>query len=63
LGAAIAASVAVGNHSSYEDAIKAMVRFSRIQEPDKAQKAVYRAKYQRYKTILGALEPIWKDIG
>jgi L-xylulokinase len=63
LGAAIAASVAVGSHSSYEDAIKAMVRFSRIQKPDEGREAVYRDKYERYKTILGALEPIWKEIG
>ncbi|MHC4132128.1 MAG: FGGY-family carbohydrate kinase [Planctomycetota bacterium] len=63
LGAAIAASVAVKSHRSYEDAIKAMVRFSRIQEPDKGQEAVYRDKYKRYKTVLGALEPIWKEIG
>jgi L-xylulokinase len=63
LGAAIAASVAVGSHKSYEDAIRAMVRFSRVQEPDKGRKEVYRDKYERYKTILGALEPIWKEIG
>ncbi|MHC4843497.1 MAG: FGGY-family carbohydrate kinase [Planctomycetota bacterium] len=62
LGAAIAASVAVGSYSSYEDAIKAMVKFSRIQQPDKSKKDIYQAKYERYKKILAALEPIWSDI-
>ncbi|MHC4757554.1 MAG: FGGY-family carbohydrate kinase [Planctomycetota bacterium] len=62
LGAAIAASVAVGNHPGYEEAIKAMVRFSRIQEPDAGKKDLYKSKYGRYKKILSTLEPIWKDI-
>jgi len=62
LGAAIAAGVAVECYPSYEDAIKAMVRFSRIQEPDRGKKEVYQAKYGRYKAILAVLEPIWKAI-
>jgi L-xylulokinase len=62
LGAAIAASVAAGCYPCYEDAIRAMVRFSRIQEPDISQEEVYKAKYERYKKILSALEPIWKEI-
>ncbi|MHC4457231.1 MAG: FGGY-family carbohydrate kinase [Planctomycetota bacterium] len=61
LGAAIAAAVAVGCYENYQEAIKAMVRFSRIQKPDPARKDIYATKYQRYKKVLAALDPIWKD--
>ena len=63
LGAAIAAAVAVGCHRDYAEAVGAMVRFSRIQEPDPAQKAVYEAKYERYRNVVAALDPIWKRFG
>lgn len=62
LGAAIAASVAVGCYRSYEEAIEAMVRFCRLQQPDPARKSVYATKYERYKKVLAALDPIWKDL-
>lgn len=61
LGAAIAAAVAVGCYENYQEAIKAMVRFSRVQKPEPAQKDIYSTKYQRYKKVLAALDPIWKD--
>jgi L-xylulokinase len=62
LGAAIAAGVAVGCHASYEDAIDAMVSFARLQEPDLALKDVYETKYEHYRTVLAALDPIWGDL-
>lgn len=62
LGAAIAASVAAGCHAGYEEAIEAMVRFCRLQQPDTTQKDVYATKYERYKKVLAALDPIWKDL-
>jgi len=62
LGAAIAASVAAGCHDSYEQAVKAMVKTARIQQPNLAMKAHYAAKYKRYKQVIAALEPIWQGL-
>ncbi len=62
LGAAIAASVAVGCYDSYEDAINQMVSFSKPQEPDSQRKALYAAKYHRYKKALSALDPFWEEL-
>jgi L-xylulokinase len=62
LGAAIAAGVAAGCFAGYEEAIKAMVSFSRLQKPDLTQKDIYAAKYERYKKVLAALDPVWKDL-
>jgi len=62
LGAAIAAGVAAGCYRSYGEAIEAMVRFCRLQQPDPTRKNVYATKYERYKKVLAALDPIWKDL-
>jgi L-xylulokinase len=62
LGAAIAASVAAGCHPGYKEAIAAMVRFSRRQEPDPARKGLYAAKYERYRKVIAALDPIWTQL-
>jgi len=62
LGAAIAASVASGSHAKYADAVKAMVKTARVQQPNPAMKDVYAQKYERYKKVLAAMEPVWKDI-
>lgn len=62
LGAAIAAGVACGCFNGYNEAIEKMVSFSRLQEPNTAMKSVYEEKYERYKKVISALDPIWKDI-
>ena len=62
LGAAIAASVACGCHPSYQEAIAAMVRFSRRQQPNPARRDIYEAKYQRYGKLVDALDPFWPDL-
>jgi L-xylulokinase len=62
LGAAIAAGVACGCFDGYNEAIEKMVSFSRLQEPNPAMKSVYEEKYDRYKKVIAALDPIWKDI-
>jgi L-xylulokinase len=59
LGAAIAAGVAVGCYSSYEEAVGAMTSIARRQEPDPAQKEIFAEKYERYKKVIAALDPIW----
>ncbi len=62
LGAAIAGSVAVGCHAGYDEAVEAMVHFSGRQDPDPETKDVYAAKYRRYKKVIAALDPIWKEL-
>jgi len=62
LGAAICAAVAAGWYDSFPAAMKAMVRFSRRQEPNKALAEVYQAKRTRYNQILQALGPVWADL-
>ena len=62
LGAAIAAGVAVKCFGSYEEACGKMVRFSRTQKPDPAQKDYYNQKFERYMKILAGMDPVWKEI-
>ncbi len=62
LGAAIAAAVAAGCYPGYQEAVEAMVRFARTQEPDPSTKDLYDAKYARYRKVIAALDPVWKDL-
>ena len=62
LGAAICAAVAVGQYESYQAACDAMVRFSRVFEPDRDRADLYRTKYARYKRLLEAMAPAWRDL-
>jgi L-xylulokinase len=59
LGAAIAAAVACGCYAGYPQAVAAMTRVARRQEPDPAMKDLYAAKYARYLEVLQALENVW----
>jgi len=63
LGAAICAAVAVGRYTSYEDAVGAMVKMSRLQNPNPALAEVYARKYECYQHVISALAPVWKDLG
>ena len=62
LGAAICASVAAGCHADYYQAVEAMVKLSRVQQPNPARGDVYAAKYERYQKVLAALGPAWKEL-
>jgi L-xylulokinase len=59
LGAAIGAAVAVGCHTSYEAACRAMVRFSRTCAPNRGLAGLYAEKYARYKMALDTMAPVW----
>ena len=61
-GAAICAAVAVGAYPDYPSACSAMVRIVRTFAPDPQQAAAYRAKYDRYRRLLAALQPAWQDL-
>jgi len=60
LGAALAAAVACGVHGSYEQAVAAMTRVARRQEPDSALAEVYAARYRKYRAAVAALGPFFK---
>jgi L-xylulokinase len=59
LGAAVAAAVAVGVYPGYAEAVAAMTRIARRQDPDPAKKDVYEEKYARYGKVIDALAPLW----
>ena len=62
LGSAIAAGVASGCFKDYNEAIEKMVSFSKKIEPNPDMKDLYEEKYARYKKVIKALDPIWKEI-
>ena len=63
LGAAIAGGVASGCFDDYGQAIDSMVNFSTRIEPNPDMKELYEEKYGRYKKVIEALDPVWKDLG
>jgi L-xylulokinase len=62
LGAAICAAVAVGCYGSYQEAVGAMVRLSKTQQPDTTRADLYAAKRGQYQKVLAALGPVWKEL-
>ena len=62
LGAAIAAGVAAGAFADYEQAVDAMVHFSRIIQPDSNRTDLYKTKCKRYNTVIETLDPVWKQL-
>lgn len=61
LGAALAAAVAAGVHADLPTAVAAMTRLARRHEPDPARVDFYRAKYGKYRQVVEALDPVWRD--
>lgn len=59
LGAAIAAGVAAGCFADYDQAVQAMVHFSRLVEPNPDRAELYQAKYERYRKVIETLDPVW----
>jgi len=59
LGAAIAAGVACGMYDGYPEAVAAMTRIARRQDPDPALKDVYAEKYEKYHKMVSILAPAW----
>jgi L-xylulokinase len=55
LGAAIAAGVACGTFSSYEEAVRAMSSIARRQDPDPGRAGIYAEKYGRYQELIAKL--------
>ncbi len=63
LGAAIVTSVGLRIHSSFDAAIKTMVKYERGFEPNPTNVPIYRSLYNRvYRKMYDALEPLYKEI-
>ena len=62
LGAAILGAVASGCYGSFAEAVGAMVKFTRTQEPDPSKKDLYDAKYARHNRVIAALDGVWADL-
>lgn len=58
LGAAIGAAVGAGEYENFESATDAMVRISRVVEPDKAKAQIYSEKYETFFRYIEALKNI-----
>jgi len=61
LGAALAASVASGIHSSFSEAVKSMVKMGRTVVPDPDRASVYLEKYNRYSKVSMELLKTFKE--
>jgi len=59
MGAALLASVAVGDFATIQDAASAMPRTVRTIDPDPDRVATYERSYQRYRILFEALSPLY----
>ena len=59
MGAALCAGVGVGIFGSFPEAVRQMVRVSRMVEPRPGLREVYRQKYGRYVAAIEALRGAW----
>jgi L-xylulokinase len=61
LGAAIAASIAAGCYTTYDQAVSNMVQIARRKDPDRTRAGLYQEKYQRYQQAAQAMQPLWSQ--
>ena len=60
LGAAMAAAVAAGEFTDYNQAAKAMVHIRGRVEPNMEKTGIYQKKYQKYTAVRKALDGVWQ---
>lgn len=58
LGAAIGAAVGAGEYDNFVDATDAMVRVTKIVEPDKSKAEIYSEKYRKFRKYLEAMKSV-----
>ncbi len=61
LGCAMAAAVAAGVYKNYEEAAAHMVCVNAPVMPDMEKHKIYMEKYEKYKSVSGALDTIWNQ--
>lgn len=59
LGCAMAATVAAGIYSGYEEAVAHMIHISPPVLPDMSTHLIYNKKYETYTAIVQALDGVW----
>ena len=59
LGCAMAAAVATGVYSGYEEAARKMIRINQPIFPDIEKSQLYEKKYEKYITVVHALDGVW----
>ena len=63
LGAAIVTCVGLGIHPSFASAVKKMVKYDKVFEPDPAHVEIYRELYSRvYQKMYKSLHPLYEEI-
>jgi L-xylulokinase len=62
LGCAINVTVAIRDYNNYTDAARNMVTIRKTLQPNPKNFAAYTAKYDMYKQVLTALNPIWDNM-
>jgi L-xylulokinase len=61
-GAALAAGVATGVYRDLPEAVQAAVRVTRVHEPNPHNAAIYHARYELYKSLIGSMQPQWNAL-
>ncbi len=61
-GAAMAAGVGAGIYKDYDEAVRICTGQEEMLFPEARRTAVYQEKYNNYKRIIGAVDPIWEGI-
>lgn len=61
-GAAIIASVSVGDHLNLAEASRSMTGFSHQYQPQRGRSSYMETKYQRYLSAVGKMLPVWNTI-
>ena len=62
MGVAMEAAVGTGQFKDMNEVVKEWVRLKDAYEPDLEKTKYYEEKYNVYKKILDALDPVWKYI-
>jgi len=63
LGAAIVTAVGLGMYTSFDSAMRSMVKYERTFEPNPQNAGIYRELYHRvYRKIYPALQPLYEQI-
>jgi L-xylulokinase len=62
LGCAMAAAVAVGDCKDFSEAEEKMLKLSKTVYPNPDNQKAYESRYNLYKQIIEALDPIWDDM-
>lgn len=61
-GAAMAAGISAGIYRDYQDAVERTVRITEKLMPRPEFREIYQKKFEKYKTVIGALDSVWNTL-